>query len=65
MEKDPALEFERWRERKKIRVNELLDRFIKAHCSSVILEKALRHALFAGGKNTPADCLCHLRGLGC
>ena len=50
MEKDPALEFERWRERKKIRVNELLDRFIEAHCSSVILKKALRHALFAGGK---------------
>ena len=50
MEKDTALEFERWRERKKTRVNELLDRFIDAHCSSVILEKALRHALFPGGK---------------
>ena len=50
MEKDPALEFERWRERKKIRVNELLDCFIEAHCSSAILAKALRHAVFPGGK---------------
>ena len=50
MEKDTRLQFERWRERKKTRVNELLDRFIEANCSPVVLKKALRHALFPGGK---------------
>ena len=50
MEKGTSMEFGQWRERKKTRVDGLLDRFVEAHCSSPILKSALRHALFPGGK---------------
>ena len=50
MEKDTFIEFDRWRKRKKTRVDGLLDGFIEAHCSSLVLKRAVRHALFPGGK---------------